>query len=411
MKNLNFFLKLLIPIWLSSCSNRQSNEAVTSQSVSQWKSDLNYLADQLQNLHKNSFHSISREAFQKQVNILAKKIDELNGDQIIVEMMRLVALIGDGHTHLDLPPTLNRYPLEVAQFGNEYRVIVTNEQNADILGFRLIAIENLPIETIHNKLTFLVPRGENRGRTLFTSLQLSGSPEILHGLDITKNKNEVLFTFLNEQGKSVEKKMQPVNLRNTSFRMLPKENIPLALQNFQQSWWTRYLPEKKTIYFVMNAYPNRDAFEVRTDDLSKLIDSTKAEKLVIDFRRNPGGDFDLFRSFLLPMLKNKSNFKKGSVYVITGPATFSASMVNTLDLKNELNATQVGLPTGARPNSYSGHGDFSLRKSHLRISFSRQFYKFANERDTAVIPEKIIEQNWEEYKNGKDPCLDWILQN
>lgn len=412
MKNLSFFLTLLIPICLSSCSNGQSKEAVLSQSASQWRNDLNYLAEQLPDLHKNSFHSISKEAFQSQVNILSKGIDKLNDDQIIVEMMRLVALIGDGHTHLDLPPTLNRYPFEFAQFGNEYRVIVTNEQNADILGFRLIAIENLPIDTINNRLTFLVPRGENRGRTLFTSLQLLGIPEILHGLNIIKNKNEVLFTFLNEQGQRVEKKMQPVNLRNTGFKMLPKENIPLMLQNFQQAWWTKYLPEKKTIYFAMNAYPDRNTFEIRTEELSKLIDDTKAEKLIIDFRRNQGGDFDLFRSFLLPMLKKKSNLsRRGSVYVITGPATFSASMVNTLDLKKELNAIQVGLPTGARPNSYSEHGDFSLPNSNLRISFSRQHYKFANERDTAVVPEKIINQNWEEYINGKDPCLDWILQN
>src|SRR5688572_16663356 len=214
MKNLNFFLKLLIPICLSACSNGQSHEAVLSQSASQWKNDLNYLAEQLPNLHKNSFHSISKEAFQEQVNILSNKIDKLNDDQIITELMRLVALTGDGHTHLDLPSTLKRYPFEFAQFDNEYRVIVTNEQHAELLGLRLIAIENFPVDTIHKRLTFLVPRGENMDRTLFTSLQFLGSPEILYGLAIIKNKKESLFTFLNDQGKTVEKKIQPVSLRS-----------------------------------------------------------------------------------------------------------------------------------------------------------------------------------------------------
>ena len=104
---------------MSACSNGQSNEAVLSQSASQWKNDLNYLAEQLPNLHKNSFHSISKEAFKEQVNILSNKIDKFNDDQIVAEMMRLVALTGDGHTHLSLPPTLNRYPLEFAQFDKE----------------------------------------------------------------------------------------------------------------------------------------------------------------------------------------------------------------------------------------------------------------------------------------------------
>jgi hypothetical protein len=76
-----------------------------------------------------------------------------------------------------------------------------------------------------------------------------------------------------------------------------------------------------------------------------------------------------------------------------------------------LNAIQVGLPTGARPNSYSEHGEFLLSNSHLRVSYSREHYKFANETGTAVVPEIIIKQSWAEFMNGKDPCLDWILKN
>lgn len=411
MKNLIFILILLISVCFYSCSNGQSNQIVLSQSTAQWKDDLDQLVIQLPKLHKNAFHTISKEEFQHQVSMLSRKIELLNDDQIITELMRLVALIGDGHTHLDLPQSLDRYPLEIAQFDNEYRVIVTNEKYVDVLGLRLLAIENLPIDTVHKKLTLLVPNGENKDRTLFTSLQYLGSPEILHGLKIIKKKTEVLFTFLNDKGDTVEKNIQPANLRNSSFKMLPNKNIPLMLQNFQQAWWTKYLPEKKAIYFALNAYPNRNIFEIKSEELSRLIDSTNAEKLIIDFRRNQGGDFDLFRSFLLPTFKSKSNLsKKGSIYVITGPATFSASMVNTIDLKNELNAIQVGLPTGARPNSYSEHGDFMLPNSHLRISYSIEYYKFANEADTAVVPDKIIKQNWTQYINGADPCLDWILQ-
>ena len=96
------------------------------------------------------------------------------------------------------------------------------------MGLRLIAIENFPVDTIHKRLTFLVPRGENMYRTLFTSLQLIGSPEILYGLNIIKNKNEAVFTFLNDQGKAVEKQIEPTNLRNSNIEMLPDKNIPLT---------------------------------------------------------------------------------------------------------------------------------------------------------------------------------------
>jgi hypothetical protein len=404
-------LLFISSICLNSCNQGQSRETILSQSAEQWKTDLQYLAEKLPELHKNSFHTISKEDFREQVNLLSRKMDQLNDDQIIVELMRLVAFIGDGHTHLDLPPSLDRYPLEIAQFGHEYRVIVTNDENEDVLGARLMAVDDVAMDTVHKRLTMLVPGGENMDRTLFSSLQFIGSPEILHGLGIIKNKNGVSFTFLNDQGQTVKKRLHPQSLRGSSFRMIPKENVPLILQNFQHAWWSKYLPEQKTIYFGMNSYPGRDIFERRTEELSALIDSSRAEKLIIDFRRNHGGDFDLFRSFLLPMLKSKPDLSRKGIYVITGPATFSASMVNTLDIKNQLNGIQVGLPTGARPNSYSEHGDFALPNSHLRVSYSREYYRFANDTDTAVVPDKIINQSWPEYQSGQDNCLDWILQD
>src|SRR5687767_13838365 len=200
MKHRRILFYFLISICLFSCTNGQSHEAVVSQNAAQWKDDLNYLAAQLPRLHKNAFHTLSKETFQEQVTILSRKIDSLTDDQIIVELVRIVALLGDGHTHLDLPTGLNRYPLEIAQFADEFRIIVTHDQHAEILGSRLIAIENLPIDTIHKRLIKLVPHGENMDRTSFTSLQFLGSPEILHGLNIIKNKDEALFTFQNNLG-------------------------------------------------------------------------------------------------------------------------------------------------------------------------------------------------------------------
>ena len=92
-----------------------------------------------------------------------------------------------------------------------------------------------------------------------------------------------------------------------------------------------------------------------------------------------------------------------------GPGTFSAAMVNALDLRIKSNATLVGEPTGARPNSYSEHGDFRLPNSGLRVSYSTQHYRFGEDSATAVEPDQRIEPKWEEFRSGRDAVLDWIL--
>src|SRR6185503_9707227 len=117
-KLLNLGLTFLV--LLSSCSSQQ---ATTEIPHAAWRDDLRYLARELPSRHINAFHTIGREAFAGEVARLDAAIPDMNGDEVLVGLMRIVALVGDGHTHLDLPPSFLRYPMELQWFGDELRVI------------------------------------------------------------------------------------------------------------------------------------------------------------------------------------------------------------------------------------------------------------------------------------------------
>src|SRR5688500_9520396 len=87
-------------ILLSSC---ESQNVTTGISPDAWRADLRHLARELPSHHVNAFHTVSRETFAAEVARLDADIQRLNGDEVLVGFMRIVALIGDGHTHLDLP--------------------------------------------------------------------------------------------------------------------------------------------------------------------------------------------------------------------------------------------------------------------------------------------------------------------
>lgn len=132
--------------------------------------------------------------------------------------------------------------------------------------------------------------------------------------------------------------------------------------------------------------------------------------MVIDLRRNEGGDFQRFREFLLPIIEARPAINRaGGLFVIIEPGTFSAAGVNALDLRNRTHAILVGAPAGIRPNHYGDHGEFRLPNSGLRISYSTQYHRFGAETDSEITPDKLIVSTWEEFRAGRDPVMEWIL--
>ena len=399
---------LVLLILLSSCASRNTTTQITAEA---WRDDLRYLAKELPGRHVKAFHSISRESFAGEVTRLDATIPQLNNDEVLVGLMRIVALVGDGHTHLDLPPGSLRYPLELKWFDDELRVIAAQAPYHAAVGARILAIGSTPIREVMDRAVQLVPRRENDGRTRLAATAQLTSPEVLHGLALAPERDSAQFALELATGGQTTLKLSPARLGDFStWRMAAGEKPPLYLQRLAEPWWAEFLPDAQTVYFSFTAYPVDAEFQERTAGLARLLDESQARRLVIDLRRNQGGDLVRFRRLLLPIIKGRSAInRKGGLYVITGPGTFSAAVVNALDLRNEANGILVGAPTGMRPNHYGEHSEFRLPNSAFRISYSTRYYRFAADTDSAVVPDHHIEPTWVEFRAGRDPVMEWVL--
>jgi len=400
--------RMMLLILLSSCASPNATTEITPDA---WRDDLRYLARELPGRHVNAFHTVSRENFDAEVSRLDAAIPRLNGDEVLVGFMRIVALIGDGHTHLDLPPSFLRYPVELRWFGDELRVIAAQTPYHATVGSRVLAIGSTSVSEVMERTTQLVPRGENDGRTRLTATVHLTSPEVLHGLGIIADRENAPFLLELATGERATITISPATFRGFStWRIATGEKPPLHLQRLEESWWTEYLPADQTVYFSFTGYPPDGEFRERTDSLARLLDESHARQLVIDLRRNQGGDLDRFRRLFLPIVKSRSAInRKGGLFVIIGPGTFSAATINALDLRNEANGILVGSPTGMRPNHYGEHAEFRLPKSAFRVSYSTQYYRFGADTDSAVVPDQQIEPTWSEFRAGRDPVMEWIL--
>jgi hypothetical protein len=404
---------LLVLILLNSCAAHKAttHNATTQISSEAWRDDLHYLARTLPSRHVNAFHSVNRETFEGEVARLDAAIPHMNGDEVLVGFMALVALIGDGHTHLDWPPEFLRYQLQLQWFGNELRVVAAADPYDAAVGARVLAIGSTPINDVVERAKQLVPREENDARTRFTATNQLTLPEVLHGLGVIADRENAPFALELTTGERVTMTFSPASRGGSStWHSAAGDKPPLYLQRLTEPWWTESLPDAKTVYFSFTHYPPDEEFLERTEALARLLDESHARRLVVDLRHNEGGDFELFLDRFLPMIKARAAInRKGGLFVITGPGSFSAATINALELRDEANAILVGGPTGMRPNAYAEPEDFGLPHSGFRVSYSTQYYRFAAGNDSAVFPDQHIEPTWDEFRAGRDPVMEWIL--
>lgn len=185
--------------------------------------------------------------------------------------------------------------------------------------------------------------------------------------------------------------------------------LPLYRRNTDAVWFA-YMPDANVTYLAFNHYPPVDELKRIAAELFQTLDAHPGGALVIDFRNNGGGDYIEFDRVLLGGLKTRDwLFKRGRLFGLIGRKTFSAAMMNALQLRQQMNSILVGEPTGARPNSYSEAAQFRLPNSKFAVQYSRLYYHLVPGNPSGVIPDKLIPPTWDDYKNGKDSALQWVF--
>jgi hypothetical protein len=326
-------------------------------------------------------------------------------------MKQIAASIGDGHTGVHIPPNFRLYPLGLYWFGRELRVTAATREYKTAIGARVVKIGGLDIDEVQRRVQSCFPTAENENEwyVMSTSPFFIVRPEVLQALAVVPDLGPASFTFEGEQGKQFALDVTPVipdpSLNSRMLRVTASE--PLFRQRPGETFWFTYLPDSQTVYVSFRGYKSLGE---NARKLFQFVDSNPTRRLVVDMRQNGGGDFfEGHRHLIQPVKQRPGINKKGHLFVVIGRRTFSAAMVNAIDFRNETEAILVGEPIGERPNSYSENDEMTLPNSRIVVSYSTRYYKFLAEDAPAVMPDKRIDPNWEDYKSGRDPIMGWIL--
>jgi len=378
-------------------------------SLEQWHQDLAFLARELPKRHANAFHFVSRERFEAEVDELNGKLDRLNSDEIYVGMDRIANLIGDGHTYIRVPADNAKFPIDLLRFGEEYRVVATTSRYEKALGARLSKIRDTPIAGARDTILALTPSDETQVLrdsrvTGFLTLGI-----ILHGTGIIPGRNVARYGFAEDDGGKFTidiDSVVPGESSKLSWVSVPREP-PLFRQRPDDNFWYTYLSDSHTVYCSFRGYKDLGK---QSKGLFALIKQQHPGKVVIDMRLNSGGDYNLGLKYLVhPLRKLPDINRKGHLFVLIDPNTFSAAMSNSAHFRYQTNAILVGQQIGEKPNSYQEAREMKLPNSHWTVRYSVKFYRFVETGENVIRPDQEIIPSWEDYRSGRDPVLQWVL--
>ncbi|MDO1560463.1 hypothetical protein Q0812_13595 [Brevundimonas sp. 2R-24] len=175
--------------------------------------------------------------------------------------------------------------------------------------------------------------------------------------------------------------------------------------------FVRDLPDRGALYLGMDAHSEGDdAMRTFSQQALAAMDSTSAARVVLDLRRNGGGD-NFWGEPLRKALERSRFNRPGGLYVLISPATFSAAQNLATRLERETYALFGGEPTGGAPNHY-GDAQFwtgGVTGLMAMVSTIPWFDSYPMDRRNWIMPDQIIPATFADFVAGRDPALEWAL--
>jgi hypothetical protein len=381
-------------------------------------SDVELYLTELERIHPSPYHAVSKAEYRAAADRLIASLPELEDDELMVELLRLVALLGERDDHANMNPlsdhrrVLHLYPLATYEFADGVYVVAAPGR-PQLVGRKLVAIDGKPIADVLRLLDPLVTYDNALSRAAHRSPYLV-SAEILHGLGITSTAARAVFSVEGVADTAISPVTAGAYI--TALRPaypnyldgMPKRSKPLFVQKRGTSQWLTTIDRDRAVYFAYNTvqgYPKEIA-----DRLVRLARRAKTRRVIIDLRNNGGGDINTY-GYLLQSLKSRSVNKRGKLVVLIGRTTFSAAVHFAVDLKRGTRAIFIGEPTGGSPNHYSDTDPVPLPVSGYTINVPRiHFEKLPGQSGLQLDPDVAVALTGADFFAGRDPVVARALR-
>ena len=411
-----------------------STSPIPATDVAGWRHDLQQLVRELEAKHSAPYNRTPRAAFMAAVEQLEQRIPRLAAHEIIVELQRLVALVGDGHTNINLVNAagvdFHQLPVRFGMYADGVFVEAADAAYRDVVGGRVVAIDGTSVDTILARIRPLVSRDNDQWIAVATP-QLMNLIEVLHALRITADLADVTLR-VERDGRTRDVVITPLaQTRPRAFgypfraqytstwldaRDAAGSEPPLYQLRSSDVYWWQHVQKDRLLYIKWDQVQNRGHGESALQMFQNALGyarehASEIDKVMLDIRNNTGGEGQLLDAIVREIVRTREVDEPGRFFVAIGPRTFSAALLMSAALERYARPIFVGEPTGGKVNVYAGHVFATLGFSGVGVSISPSLYQtsFPNDSRAFITPRLYVRPSFADYQANRDPVYDAVV--
>jgi tetratricopeptide (TPR) repeat protein len=403
-----------------------------------WLKDLEFVTGNIATCHPNPFFRIGKKDFDSICQEQRTVIEMSSADEeCLVALMKVVASLRDGHTHINPINNFNTdmyLPFRFFVFEDGIYVISTVGEYRSMIGSRLTGINDVGIGKVVDRMNSIIPSDNDIGRMNFLPMYIVNMG-FLKGLGIVDSPDEARLWFLREDGTATGIDVRAVkgtsgtdwfkrSLKGPgdSVYLFPFENDAPNFVNVMLDKYENYrfdlLEDRRTLIMQVNQLvdqpgrPFRDFQDEFWALFEKEIDLF--DRFILDLRLNTGGNGQLVFEFVKEVINHEKDLSDKDFVVITGRQTYSAAIILVSQLKTYTNAIFVGEPMGGPLHLWStalqlgqvpsGNFEFHVASMEFDLDLpAEKKYLFPPQIPVATVASDFL--------SGKDGVLEYIMRH
>jgi hypothetical protein len=386
--------------------------------------DVIELGKSVEMVHPDPFRAVSRQRFESEVNALAQRAPALSRNELLVGVLRIIALLGPRNGHTGLFPAdshtraLSLYPLRLYEFPDGLYVVDAVDRT--LVRSRLVAIEGVPIGEVLTQVRELTP-GDNEWNLRGLAPHFLLTAEVLDGLGITDGEESAQFTLERPAGTRSDLTLSAIPAARYARRfadpmfghypsVLPAASKPLYLSGAARPLWARTLAGGRVVYVGYNSV--RRPTQPVLAKIDRLVRGPRVRRVIVDVRLNGGGDNTTYGP-LTSLFRSRVVNRPGRLYLLVGRATFSAAGNFSAEIDRDTRATIVGEPTGGGVETYGDTFAVHLPTLGWTVRIAARYHERKNgasDQRLAVAPDVPVTLTAAQYFAQRDPVLARALK-
>jgi hypothetical protein len=384
-----------------------------------WQRDIAYLARNLPQdragdgigtagIESIGLGPVSRAAWDAAAARLEGQVPRLTDGEVIVGMARMVAMLHDDETHVDLPEQ-PLYQLEAQRLGGGLYLLAVPAADRSLLGARLLAVDGQPVRRVLARIRPVIA-GEDATLVSDEEIGALDDARLLHWLGITRSPTAASFTV-----ETVADHQRTVRLRAKGAGDLVYYNwlygpgaglarvpMPLYQQHSNLPYWLQVLPAQHAVYLKYNQCLSDNGFQRLAARALAIMRDNPGDRLVVDLRGNAGGDDGPFTSLISGLQADPALTRPARVIGLVDNFTGSSATDDAGSFAQDGHAVLIGEGPADPIAAYGNDDTFQLPYSHLTITYTTTMVRSGTPEG---VPDIKIAPTRHQVLAGDDPVL------